>query len=556
MTETKLVVSGPTGTSEILLDPNGSSLGRDPMCSILLDHQNISRHHARIYQDPFGRWIIEDLESSNGVFVENERIQAYAMLPNQNIIIHPFTLSLVEEIGPESTEKSGVHRTASLIDKGLEEEVVAYKTGKDVILSATLIHNLNELTTILLELHSSMELYSKAGSYLAELFDALVVFVRLPSNSKSLTACPEILAWDFGRQSTHGQGAESFNLHLSQRVLNAVRSTQNSVMARSGPSSSKQMSLTIVDESDPHIVYSAPVGKMEEETDALYIEVLEGNSPREMFDFVQAVARQINFAQRSLLFSEAKARRKILDHQLSLARDIQTRLTPHLLKGRFSVDLAVCYQPAMWVGGDYCDVWTLANGKIGFAVGDVSGKGLPAAMVMSNLQAALRTTMTFCSELSAVAEHVNRHLCENLRDDMFVTIFLGLFDPSSNILSYVNAGHIQPLIKSPLGSTRLLGEPENPPFGIVEERFEMKAEVIEAGSSLLVVTDGITEAESPDGEMFEISCLEKMLAELEFESAEQLTVATTKAASDFRQMLPQQDDITVFALVNRKTNVK
>ena len=164
MAATKLIVCGPDGRSEVLLDPNGLSLGRDPNCSIVLDHQNISRHHARIYQDPFGRWIIEDLESSNGVFVENERIQAYAMLPNQEVLIHPFTLSVVEEIGQESSEKPGGHRTASLIDKGLEEEVVAYKPGKDVILSATLIHNLNELTTTLLELPNSMELYRKAGN--------------------------------------------------------------------------------------------------------------------------------------------------------------------------------------------------------------------------------------------------------------------------------------------------------------------------------------------------------------------------------------------------------
>jgi serine phosphatase RsbU (regulator of sigma subunit) len=201
-------------------------------------------------------------------------------------------------------------------------------------------------------------------------------------------------------------------------------------------------------------------------------------------------------------------------------------------------------------------VWSLPNGQIGFAVGDVSGKGLPAAMVMSNLQAALRTTMTFCSELSAAVEHVNRHLCENLRDDMFVTIFLGLFDPSQNSLNYVNAGHIQPLIKAPMGSVSLLGQPENPPLGIVEQSFEMKTEQIESEASLLVVTDGITEAESPEGEMFEISRLENMVTELEFDSAEQLADATTKAVANFRQMLPQQDDITVFALVNRKTNVQ
>ncbi len=78
---------------------------------------------------------------------------------------------------------------------------------------------------------------------------------------------------------------------------------------------------------------------------------------------------------------------------MSLARDIQFRLTPRGLERGFGIGVAVFYKPAMWVGGDYYDVWSLENSRIAFAVGDVSGKGLPAAMIMSNLQAALRPTM-------------------------------------------------------------------------------------------------------------------------------------------------------------------
>jgi sigma-B regulation protein RsbU (phosphoserine phosphatase) len=160
--------------------------------------------------------------------------------------------------------------------------------------------------------------------------------------------------------------------------------------------------------------------------------------------------------------------------------------------------------------------------------------------------------MTFCSQLSTVAEHVNRHLRQNLCDDVFVTFFLGLFDPETNALNYVNAGHIQPLVKQPSGPVRRLAEPANPPLGILEGAFDMIAESIEPGAALLVVTDGITEAGSTAGHLFGADGLEKLMTDGEFCSAAGLVETVTKAVADFRQSLPQQDDITVFALVNRK----
>jgi len=164
----------------------------------------------------------------------------------------------------------------------------------------------------------------------------------------------------------------------------------------------------------------------------LYLDIPVNQTTENTFDFVRAVSRQVSLTRKSLVFMQVKAERQIIDQQLSLAHDIQSKLSPSELEHGLGIDIAVCYKPAMWVGGDYYDVWSLENGQIAFAVGDVSGKGLPAAMIMSNLQAALRTTMTFCTELSTVVKHVNQHLCQSLRDDMFVTFFLGLFDPSKN----------------------------------------------------------------------------------------------------------------------------
>jgi len=554
MATTNLIISGPSGTREVLLDPKGATLGRDPNCDIPLEHNSISRLHARIYQDPFGRWIIEDLGSQNGVLIEGQRIKAQAALPNQKISIRPFTLSLSQELEQQVVQESSIQTTVSVIDKGLEEEVVAFKADRDGILSAALIRRLNEITSRLLELHNPAELYTEASYQLAKMLDALVAFVRLSPSSDQQQKSPQILACHFGRHAEKADDSQTSNIHLSKRVLDAVRSTRTPVMARSGPSSEKQLVLTIVDTATPHIVYSAPINDFDGTVDAIYMDILEDKSPKEMFDFVEAVARQINFAQKSLVFSEAKAERRILDRQLALAHDIQDKLIPKELEHRFEVDIAVCYEPAMWVGGDYYDVWPLENGKIAFAVGDVSGKGLPAAMIMSNLQAALRTTMSFCSDLSTAAERVNHHLCENLRDDMFITFFFGLFDSSENTLSYVNAGHVLPLIMHTSQQARILGEATNPPLGIFEGTFEAVVETIQPDTSLLIVTDGITEAGSPDGEMFEMERLAKVMTESAAPSAQELVNSVVKGAADFRQTLPPQDDITVFALINRKVN--
>jgi len=550
---TKLIISGPVDVKEILLAPKGATLGRSADCDIVLDDGNVSRLHARIFQDPFGRWIIEDLESHNGVLIDGERIIAQAILPNQKISIRPFTLSLLHGLDQRPAPDSSIQANVSVIDKGSEENIVSYEADRDGILSAALIRRLNEITGNLLELDSPSELYSEASYCLATMLDALVAFVRLPAASDSLPGSPQILACHFGKDAAKDATTQTSNVHLSKRVLDTVRSTNTPVMARSGPSSDRGIVLTIFDEETPHIVFSARINDFEGTLDALYLDILESRSPKEMFDFVEAMARQISSVQKSLVFSEAKAQRQMLDQQLALARDIQSRLIPSELHRGFDIDVAVCYEPAMWVGGDYYDVWSLADGRIAFTVGDVSGKGLPAAMIMCNLQAALRTTMAFCTELSTVVEHVNQHLCQNLCDDMFVTLFLGLFEPSTNTLSYVNAGHISPLIVPPSQRAQQLGKAANLPLGIFEGAFETRAETIAPSTGLLVVTDGITEASSPDGELFGMDSLEKLMTDSESHSAQELVQTVIKGVADFRKTVPQQDDITVFALINRKT---
>ncbi|MHC4571390.1 MAG: ATP-binding protein [Planctomycetota bacterium] len=312
MAKTKLIISGPTETKEASLDPKGTTLGRGSNCDVMLEHDSVSRIHARISQDPFGRWIIEDLDSHNGVLVEGKRVKAYAVSPGQKIGISHFTLSLSEESDQQIVPGPSIRSTIPIVDKGLEEDIVSYRADQAAILSPALIQHLNELTGRLLKLSSPSELYSVACLSLAKILDALVVIVRLPCNSEALPKSPDILACQFGGDETSAIGLQASDLHLSKRVLDAVRSTDAPVKASSRSSGDQNLMLTVVDEYKPHIVFSARVHDLGEAVDALYLDILEDKSPKEMFDFVEAIARQISFVQKNLFFTELQKQEKAL----------------------------------------------------------------------------------------------------------------------------------------------------------------------------------------------------------------------------------------------------
>ena len=546
MQKTILTISGPEGDKDLDLDPHGMTVGRGSTCDVILDSSHVSRTHARIYQDPFGRWVIEDLNSHNGMFVEGQRVAGRALLPGERVSIRPYTLSISQETDQSITSHSPIGATMTPTEAILREEVLRAKRQED----RPLLKHLNEITKDLLELPKADETYDEACRLIARKFDTPVAVVRLPTGSATLPDSPETLAYHSGRDESESSSVPG-NFYLSRRVLDAVRKNGAAALGRSASLAKNQVVLTIVDEQSPHLVVSAPVSEISQTVDVLYVDILEGHAPSDIFEFVEAVARQIDFARRSLLLSEAKMERRILDEQLSSARTIQSKLIPTPPDCMDGIDLAICYRPAMWVGGDYCDIWITEGERIAFAVGDVSGKGLPAAMVMSNLQALLRTTMAFCSDLSVAVGYINDHLADNLPEGMFVTFFLGLLDRSTGELAYVNAGHILPLYIRGNEGVGPLGSPANLPLGILKNPFTMAVETIGPNSGLLVVTDGVTEAVSPAGEEFGSNGLATLVGSSKFGSAEDLVHAVTAGLKNFCGPLPQHDDVTLLALLNR-----
>ena len=153
MVRAKLIISGPEETKEVLLEPKGTTLGRGSNCDVLLDDDAVSRLHARIYQDPFGRWIVEDLNSHNGVLVEGQRVKAQALLPGQKISISPFKLCLSEESDQQTVPGTSIRSAIPIVDRGLEEDIVSYRADQAAILSPDLMQHLNDFTSRLIKLY-------------------------------------------------------------------------------------------------------------------------------------------------------------------------------------------------------------------------------------------------------------------------------------------------------------------------------------------------------------------------------------------------------------------
>ncbi len=544
---TMLAISGPGESRRQALDARGALVGRDTDCDVVIESERVSRRHARLFQDPFARWVVEDLGSRNGVWVGGRRVQAHALLPGEKIAIGPFTLEIAERIDRQIAPDPSVLASGTLVEDSGTTEIVSSRAAAPETVSSITMGRLNRLIARFSSITSASELYSEACRCLAEETRGVGVVLRLPSAKEPLPASPLILAFSPpggpGRLAPGGHSTLTF----SRRVLDAVRTKGSAVMASNTALSPAQMDLTVQGEDRSRAVISAPVTEMSGSMDVLYLEMPAEAVGRDTFDFVQVAARQVSFARKNLLLSEIKAERQVIDQQLSLAREIQAGLAPQNLDQFPGIEVAAFYRPAFWVGGDYCDLWKVPDGRVAFVVGDVSGKGLPAAMAMANIQAVLRTMLSFCTTPSEVAERLDRHIAKHLPGSMFVTLLLGLYDLANGRLEYVNAGHIPPMLVAPGSCTSLGFESSDRPLGVIEGSFHAQNADVAPGASVLVVTDGVTESMSPSGELFGMERLEALLAKDALAPAERVK-SVAKAAEDFAQNLPQHDDLTVFAL--------
>ena len=240
---------------------------------------------------------------------------------------------------------------------------------------------------------------------------------------------------------------------------------------------------------------------------------------------------------------------KRMEHELKIARDIQLSLLPQSVPRLKNFDISVIYEPTNEVGGDYYDILKIRHNKdLPILIADVEGKGLPASLLAASSQAIFHTlNELYLFEPGKFIAKANSMICEFTRGQRFITLFWMLVDDDKQSLTYVNAGHIEPLLITKNNVTPLSKGGFLSGF-IGEAQYEKETLQLEPGDLIAAFTDGVPEVENKAGDEFGIDVMIEFLQNNRHLTADELTTGLFKTITDFSQGKKFRDDFTLIIL--------
>ena len=266
-------------------------------------------------------------------------------------------------------------------------------------------------------------------------------------------------------------------------------------------------------------------------------------------ELIEAIGSIALTAVRNAYLLDEQLEKRRMEEEMRLARSIQERLLPQKLPAVAGVDLAAVAIPSRAIGGDLYDAVVLKDGRLLVAVADVTGKGVPAALLMANIQACLHVLLPDPGPLDEAVARINRVICENTNADKFITAFFAAYDPAMGALEYVNAGHNPPYVVRAGGEVEelregglLLGVMAGLPYSLGQT-------TLRPGDVLALFTDGVTEAMGAAQEEFgEDRVIEVLLAHRTAPAAVQIEAMKTAVEAFTGPVAERYDDFTLIIL--------
>ncbi len=544
----------PSGQRLVVVEPNGMRrdvvvatspfrIGRQAGNELTLRDSRVSRHQAQILTVD-GKLVLEDMGSSHGTFVNGEKIVRHELKPSDKIDFGVADSYQVIYVGDGATIEEIVER----IDAPAPEQSGPRE-----------LHHLGVLLDVARTLSSGLSL----EDILTAVLDAAIAVTRT-ERGVLLLANPA-----GGLQNSVARNAQRGNLRtdevvVSQGVVKRVSNTRRELIiseAEEGSAlSSQQESMARL---AVRTIVAIPIDKLPviEALDAtisarqgelLGILYLDSRAPSSAFsaidrEVLRTLAREAaTVVENARLFAASREKAR-LDHEIEIASQIQQNLLPKTLPNLPNVAVAGSTLACYSVGGDCFDVIPLQGGRHGFFVGDVSGKGISAALLATLLQGVFFTTATMDIALPGIFSRVNQYLCERSGDDRYATVFYGVLDKAGRF-EYVNGGHVPPLIRRVSGAVEALASANFPVGMFAEADYQSSNIKLDSGDFLVIYTDGVSEATNIHSELFEEAGLRTILESFKGQTVEELTQAIREAVKAFTAGAPQSDDVTMLVV--------
>jgi serine phosphatase RsbU (regulator of sigma subunit) len=492
------------------LDGDTVVIGRDDdQCQIVIPNSAVSRKHAAITRSQ-GRFVLEDLNSRNHTYLNNAKVSAPVPLKSEDRVkICDYLFRFYDEkaVGPGPDPDDDQHEGTTTVqhthtaDKGAAQQFLEVQPS--------------ERLRALLDISTALSRTLELGQLLPQIAETLVGVFRQADR------CFVIMLDDVGRMvprvvKTRRGGAE--DARFSRTIVRMCLASGQSYLSEDASADTNLPPAMSIAEFRIRSVMCAPLVTSDgRQLGALQLDTQDvGKKFRE--DDLKLLTIVANLATVSIEKAQAHValvEREKERREIEVARKVQVGFLPKTFPEMAGYEFFAFYSPAMSVGGDYYDFISLPQGRVAVVLGDVAGKGVAAALLMAKLSAEVRFSMLTEPDPARAVSLLNDQLIRGGIGDRFVTLALLVIDPAADEIVVVNAGHINPLRVRGGGADFaevITNDESGPPLGIVAGMvYGAKVFRLDLGDTLVVFTDGVTDAESPAGARFMLDGLRSAL---------------------------------------------
>lgn len=522
-------------------------IGRGGTADIALSDSSVSRRHA-IVELENGEWMVRDLSSANGTFVNDRRVAQKTALANGDVLRLGSVIVGYTDAARASKATGDTTAIRCRDDRSLDSRVVLRVGAAEAVKPPTtadsrgtaspwaaVVERFSRITAMMFDeralltfaVDELLQMLPRAERGFVMLFDAELDRFVLAAARKRSGTLDEVVA--------------------SQTLLREVLARKEAVLVVNPQSDRRYASADSIHNLRMQTAVCAPILFQNEMFGVMQVDSTSSGASFERQDVAAALALASQIAM-ALAYARVHSRlveRELVERDLALARKVQQHFLPPAAPSIPGFEFAIAYNPALAVGGDLYDFVALGDNRIAAVVGDVSGKGIAAALFAAKVMSDLRYEAVAQPNAAAILTRVNRVLAARDHEGMFVTLALVIIDAESNRLSVASAGHPLPLVRDAGGRVASIGRTGDSPLGLDANSLFTQCEYeIDPGDAVVLYTDGVIEALTPSGEQYGPDRLSAAVAASP-RGARSIVNAIIGDVRAFEHGRPQSDDVTV-----------
>jgi len=542
MTVRELIIRNIDGKNiNVPLDRDRITLGRSSANELCYpDDAGLSRQHLALTRHG-DQWQVEDLGSKNGTVLNGKRIdKPTPFKEGDRISAGHLTIEFAE---------SALNTANTVVFVEQNEAFSNTSTTVVASLDAVLGPQADDLNkTYVMQGSPQMRALIRAGRELAGHRPLAELFTVIMDLSVEAVMAGRGVLMTLEGDELQVRAARGDGFKISTTVRERVLRRKESLLVRDAQLDHALREHMSIVEQKVRSMIAVPLQTNDRVIGLIYVDSphLIREFSREDLNLLTVMANVAAIRIEHARLNEIEEAERAMAKDMQQAAVIQQRLLPEKAPVAEGLDIAGRTKACRTVGGDYYDYLAFPDGRIGVLVGDVAGKGMPASLLMSSLQARVQVLFEDGDDLARKIGRLNKAVAANCPDNRFITFFMSVIDPKTGELVYTNAGHNPPVVVRAAGGFETLKDAGGIILGILPIAVYKEARVtLEPGDVLVLFTDGVTEAADPNDEEYGEERLAALVASMKDRPSEEIVEAIHNAVAAFTQGAPAADDITV-----------